>query len=48
MRAKQDVLRYMIKNNVETVDSVGRVMAEYYTDNDNLMKHVRQNKLLGD
>ena len=45
---KQRVLKYLIKNNINTVDSVGRVMAEYYTDKDNLMNHIRLNKLLND
>jgi len=46
LKVKQSVLRYMLKNNIDKVDSVGRVMAEYYTNYDNLMKHVRKNKLL--
>ena len=29
---------------IDTVDGVGRIMAEYYTDNKNLMKFVNSNK----
>jgi len=47
LKVKESVLKYMVKNNIDSVDSVGRVMAEYYTNHDNLMKCVRANKLLG-
>jgi len=47
LKTKQRILQYMVKNEIDTVDSVGRVMAEYYTNFDNLMKYVRQNKVLG-
>ena len=45
---KEAVLKWLVKNNINTVDTVGRVMAEYYTNKDNLMEYVRKNKLLGD
>ncbi|MBI3034851.1 type II/IV secretion system ATPase subunit [Candidatus Woesearchaeota archaeon] len=45
---KEAVLKWLVKNKINTVDTVGRVMAEYYTNTDNLMAHVRKNKLLGD
>jgi len=45
---KQKVLNYLIKNNIETVDAVGRVMAEYYTNKDRLFDYIKNNKLLGD
>lgn len=41
---KEAVLKWIAKQNINTVDSVGRVMAEYYTNKDNLMKFVRSNK----
>jgi archaeal flagellar protein FlaI len=44
---KQKILEYMVKMNIDTVDGVGRVMAEYYTKKENLIKHVKLNKLLG-
>ena len=40
------VLKYLVKNNIDHVDSVGRVMAEYYTNNENMMKYVCSNKIL--
>jgi len=46
MKTKMKVLKYMVNNNIDSVDTVGRVMAEYYTDFNNLMKHVRMNKIL--
>ncbi len=48
LREKEAILKWLVKNNINTVDSVGRVMAEYYTNKDNLMHCVRANKLLGD
>lgn len=45
---KQKVLDYLIKNNIVDVDAVGRVMAEYYTNKEMLMKHVHANKKLED
>ncbi len=47
LRTKEMILKYMVRNGIDSVDSVGRVMAEYYTNFDNLMKHVRSNKKLG-
>ena len=48
LNEKEAVLKWLVKNNINTVDTVGRVMAEYYTNEDNLMAYVRKNKLLGD
>jgi archaeal flagellar protein FlaI len=47
LEEKQRILQYLVKMNIESVDGVGRVMAEYYTNHDNLMRHVRENKRLG-
>ena len=48
LHGKSDVLKYLVKNNLEGVDQVGRVMAEYYTNQSNLMKLVRSNKVPAD
>ncbi|MBN2458658.1 Flp pilus assembly complex ATPase component TadA [Candidatus Woesearchaeota archaeon] len=45
---KEKVLNYLIRHGITTVDAVGRIMAEYYTDKNNLMKYVNANKLLAD
>jgi flagellar protein FlaI len=47
LKEKQRILKYLVDLKIDTVDGVGRVMAEYYTDKDNLMKMVGKNKLLG-
>ncbi|NTV22877.1 MAG: type II/IV secretion system ATPase subunit, partial [Nanoarchaeota archaeon] len=44
---KKRILEYIVKNKIDSVDGVGRVMAEYYTNKDRLIDHVRQNKSLG-
>ncbi|MFH0867873.1 MAG: ATPase, T2SS/T4P/T4SS family [Candidatus Woesearchaeota archaeon] len=43
---KENVLKWLVKQNINTVDSVGKAMAEYYTQPDNLMKSVKTNKPL--
>ena len=44
LNEKQAVLKYLVKQEIETVDGVGRVMAEYYTNKENLMKIIKQNE----
>ncbi|MBR9692202.1 type II/IV secretion system ATPase subunit [Candidatus Woesearchaeota archaeon] len=44
---KEAVLKWIVKQKTSTVDEVGRAMAEYYTNKDNLMKMVRANKPFG-
>ncbi|HIH32204.1 TPA: CpaF family protein [Candidatus Woesearchaeota archaeon] len=41
---KVEILKYMVKNDILDIDMVGRIMAEYYTDQDNLLKYVRSGK----
>jgi len=48
LKEKELVLKWLVKNNIDTVDTVGKVIAEYYTDADHLMSCVKKNKLLGD
>ncbi|MDD5086453.1 MAG: hypothetical protein PHV16_01745, partial [Candidatus Nanoarchaeia archaeon] len=44
IKEKIMVLNWMAKKDINTVDHVGRIMAEYYTNNKELMKIVRSNK----
>ena len=44
LKEKESVLKWLVKQNINTVDNVGKVMAEYYTNSDYLMKCVRKNK----
>jgi len=44
LEEKKIILNWLVKQQVKTVDSVGRIMAEYYTAKDNLMKFVKANK----
>ncbi len=44
LHEKENVLKWLVKQNINTVDSVGKVMAEYYTGKENLMKFVKKNK----
>lgn len=46
LKEKAKVLDYLVDHDVNTVEDVGRVMAEYYADPDNLLKVVKSGKLL--
>ncbi len=44
LKEKEKVLTYLVKNEITDVDDVGRIVAEYYTDKDHMMKFVNANK----
>lgn len=44
LKEKEVVLKWLVKQNINTVDTVGEVMAEYYTNKEKLMKCVKANK----
>ena len=44
LKEKEELLNYLLKQNVTAVDDVGRIVAEYYTDKENMMRYVKQNK----
>jgi archaeal flagellar protein FlaI len=43
---KKRVLEYLVKKKINTVESVGRVMAEYYTNPDRLFRSMKAGKTL--
>ncbi len=47
MKEKESVLRYLVTQNIDSVDGVGRIMAEYYTNKDNMLKYIKSNKKFG-
>ncbi|RME54053.1 CpaF family protein [Candidatus Woesearchaeota archaeon] len=44
LEEKKQVLHYLVEQDIHTVDEVGRIIAEYYTNKTNLMKFVKSNK----
>ncbi|MCF8013447.1 Flp pilus assembly complex ATPase component TadA [Candidatus Woesearchaeota archaeon] len=48
LNEKVKILKYLIKNDITEVDEVGKVIAEYYTDKNNLMRYVNANQKLTD
>lgn len=44
MLEKEAVLKWLVKNKINTVDGVGQAMAEYYTNHDHLMQLARKGK----
>ena len=44
MKDKQVILNWMLKNNIKTVNSVGKVIAEYYNDKSNVVDISSKNK----
>lgn len=47
LKEKIAILKWLVKNNINTVDTVGKVMAEYYTNKNYLMKFVHSGKPFG-
>ncbi|MFH0978937.1 MAG: type II/IV secretion system ATPase subunit [Candidatus Woesearchaeota archaeon] len=47
LEEKEKVLLWMVKNDINDIEFVGKVMAYYYTNKDFLMNLVRNNKPLG-
>jgi flagellar protein FlaI len=43
LKDKENILNWLIKNNVNTVDAVGKVVAEYYRDPKSVMNIVHKN-----
>lgn len=44
LKEKENIMKYLVKQQIKTIDGVGKVVAEYYTNPDNLMRFVRNNK----
>ncbi len=44
MKSKMQVLKYMVRHGIDSVDSVGKVMAEYYTNRGGLLAAVRSGR----
>ncbi len=44
LKEKEKVLNWLVAKNIDTVDSVGRVMAEYYTKKEQFMQIVDKNR----
>lgn len=40
---KEKILNWMLKNNIDTLDMVGRIISDYYTDPNRILKFVEQN-----
>ncbi|MBU2561145.1 MAG: Flp pilus assembly complex ATPase component TadA [Nanoarchaeota archaeon] len=41
---KETVLKYLVKQQIKSIDDVGSIMAKYYTDKENVMGYVRSNR----
>ena len=46
LKEKEQVLSYLDKLDITSVDGVGRVIAEYYTNKGNLLRHIKEKKAL--
>ncbi|MBI2656761.1 CpaF family protein [Candidatus Woesearchaeota archaeon] len=40
---KEAILKWLVKKNINTVNGVGRIMAEYYTNRDSLIEYIKRN-----
>ena len=45
MEEKEKILKWLVRNNVNTVNTVGQVISKYYTDKDSLFKNMRRGNL---
>jgi flagellar protein FlaI len=43
LKEKEEVLKYMLKQQIKTVDTVGKVIAEYYTNKTRLLTFIKRN-----
>ena len=41
---KERILKYLVRHNISKIDDVGALMAEYYTNKENVLKYVRADK----
>ena len=46
LNEKESILKWLVKQDINTVDDVGKVMAEYYTQPEYLMRLVKKNQAL--
>jgi len=44
LKEKAAILKWLVKQKIDSINSVGKVIAEYYTNKDNLMTSVMKNK----
>jgi len=44
LKDKMKILKWLVNHSVNTVNEVGRVVSEYYTDEEKVLKAVGQNK----
>lgn len=47
IKEKQKILGWLLKHNINDIDQVGKIMAEYYTKKGNLMKYVNKDIVFG-
>jgi len=48
LQEKEKVLKWLVKKDINTVNEVGKVIAQYYTENENMLRIVNSNKEIGD
>lgn len=42
IKEKEDILKYLVKKKINTVDAVGKIIAEYYTNSQDLIKKIKK------
>lgn len=42
IRAKEEVLNFMLKNNINDVNDVGRIVSAYYDDKETVLEYMRE------
>ena len=44
LREKEEILEWLVKNRINTVDGVGRIVAAYYSNREALLSLIRRGK----
>ncbi len=44
LKEKQSILQWALKNNIKTVNTVGKIMADYYKDKNYVLTLVKRNE----
>ena len=45
LKSKKELLEWLVKNNIHAIGQVGGIIANYYSDPEEITRHVRKNSL---
>src|SRR3989344_3709928 len=45
IKERENILNYLVKNNIRKIGDIGKIMEKYYQDSDNLIKNIKKNNI---